>query len=71
MARKPKVHPLKRWRLQHGMTQKELAELLGIHYSNITYWETGARPIPAMRAWKIQAALGLRVEKLRPDIFGG
>jgi transcriptional regulator with XRE-family HTH domain len=70
MPKKPRVHPLRAWRLRHGLTQKELAAMLGIHYSNITYWETGERPIPPLRAWKIQKALGIRVEVLRPDIFG-
>jgi transcriptional regulator with XRE-family HTH domain len=70
MPKKPKVHPLRAWRLRHGMTQGELAKMLNIHTSNLTYWETGRRPIPALRAWKIQKQLGIRVEVLRPDIFG-
>jgi DNA-binding transcriptional regulator YdaS (Cro superfamily) len=71
MSKKPKVHPLRRWRLQHGMTQKEMAEILGIHWSNVTYWETGSRPISPYRAIKLEKALGIKRQALRPDIFGG
>jgi transcriptional regulator with XRE-family HTH domain len=71
MPKRPKVHPLRAWRLRHGMTQIELAKLLDIHQSNITFWETGVRALPPLRAAKIAKQLGIRVEVLRPDIFGG
>ena len=69
MPKKPKVHPLRAWRLRHGMTQGELAKLLNIHTSNLTYWETGAAPSRPC-APEDQKQLGIRVEVLRPDIFG-
>ena len=37
---------LRNWRLKHGLTQQQLAELLGVRHSTISRWETGKHPIP-------------------------
>ena len=34
---------LNRLRLSKGLTQAQLAEMVGCHARSITYWETGAR----------------------------
>jgi len=34
---------LKRWRLQHHLTQKEMAGKLGFPVSTLSAWETGER----------------------------
>ena len=53
-ARKGKFPPLKRlnkrqlkvWRKKHGLTQNQLANLLGVSYGAISGWEIGRRKIP-------------------------
>ena len=57
-ARKPKRElkrpPLRRmsgeelraWRIKHDLSQAELAELLGLHQTAISHWESGKRKIP-------------------------
>jgi len=38
---------LRAWRLTHGLTQQELAWLLGLnHHSTISRWESGTHSIP-------------------------
>ena len=37
---------LRAWRLRHGLTQAELAWLLGVSQSAVGKWETGDRKIP-------------------------
>ncbi len=34
------------WRIEHGYTQAEIAEVLGVHFRTISKWEIGARKIP-------------------------
>jgi transcriptional regulator with XRE-family HTH domain len=43
-----KAADLKAWRDRHGMSQIELAKLLGMHVVTIARWETDARAIPAL-----------------------
>jgi len=55
---------LKALREAAGLTQRELARQLGVHHSNIQFWESGAVPprsevLPAMAE-----LLGVRVEEL-------
>lgn len=35
------MNPIREQRLQRGMTQNELARLLGVDRSNVAKWETG------------------------------
>lgn len=38
---------LRRLRIQHGYTQKGLAEIVGVHWRTIGFWEVGKhRPAP-------------------------
>ena len=34
-------------RIKKGLTQKQLAKLLGLEYATISRWETGANNIPS------------------------
>jgi DNA-binding transcriptional regulator YiaG len=40
------ANELKRWRKKWGITQVELARMLGTYQVTIARWETGARKIP-------------------------
>lgn len=56
---------LKEIRLLRGMTQRELAEKLGIEQSTISLYETGERIPNAAMAAKIASTLGVSFN----DIF--
>ena len=55
---------IKNARKTANMTQKELAEKLGISYVNISQYENGSRNPKLDQIEKIAAALGVGVEKL-------
>jgi transcriptional regulator with XRE-family HTH domain len=38
---------LREWRLRRFLTQKQLAEKLGVPYQNVQRWEAGAMPRPS------------------------
>ncbi|MHA2217488.1 MAG: helix-turn-helix transcriptional regulator, partial [Candidatus Hodarchaeales archaeon] len=39
---------LKQWRVQHGYSQSQLAESLGVITITISRWERGEREIPSI-----------------------
>jgi len=46
---------LKLWRKKWGITQVELARMLGTHQVTVARWETGARKIPFLLPLAIEA----------------
>lgn len=46
---------LKLWRKKCGITQVELARMLGTHQVTIARWETGARKVPFLLALALEA----------------
>jgi predicted transcriptional regulator len=46
---------LKQWRKKWGITQVELARMLGTYQVTIARWETGARKIPFLLPLAIEA----------------
>lgn len=56
---------LKDLRIENGKTQMEMAEMLGITHSAYSYYESGARKIPAEYAMKISNVFGVKLN----DIF--
>ena len=51
------------WRKKQGLTQRELAQFLGIDVMTISRWERGVRGIPAL--------LSLALEALENRLNGG
>lgn len=39
---------LREWREARGMTQKDLANLAGVHLRTVDRWERGMTPIPKL-----------------------
>jgi len=37
---------LRQWRIAHGLTQSQLAQLLGVQRNTVTRWEIGERTPP-------------------------
>lgn len=52
-------HAIKEERLRNGLTQKELAEMVGVSQSEISKFERGLAPIPLKIAEKIADAFGM------------
>jgi transcriptional regulator with XRE-family HTH domain len=57
-------HRLRAWREAAGLTQRELARQLGVHHSNIQFWESGAVPPRSDVLAPMAKLLGVRVEQL-------
>jgi transcriptional regulator with XRE-family HTH domain len=46
---------LRVWRKQAGLTQKEMARLLGVHYMALSFWELGKRRLPGLLPLALEA----------------
>lgn len=55
---------IKEARIEAGLTQRELAAILGIRDNRLSQYETGARAVPAALLPAIAAALGCTIEDL-------
>lgn len=56
---------------RHGLVGLQMAELLGCHPVEYSYWRNGKRPVPPEKVHPFCEAMGGEVEpwQLRPDIF--
>lgn len=74
------ANPLRRWRLRRGLSQMNVASLIGASAKSVGLWENGAA-VPSMPSFTLLATLtgrtpsGLRIgwtewEKTRPAIAG-
>src|SRR4051794_25667943 len=66
---------LKKIRLSHFLTQKEVAEKLGMSQPNYQRWESGAAPVPKRQLKRLARVLRTTADELlgkaRPfDFFG-
>ena len=41
-----KPEGLRKWRIENGYSQEELARILGVHTFSVSRWECGTREIP-------------------------
>ncbi len=55
---------IKRLRLQHSVTQEELAEHLGISFQAVSKWETGTTMPDIALLPKISSFFGVRIDEL-------
>jgi transcriptional regulator with XRE-family HTH domain len=46
---------LKTWRRHHGLTQRKLAELLGVSSMAVAFWEWGKRRTPSLLPLALEA----------------
>ena len=58
---------LKNYRLASSITQKQIAELLGVRPPAICKWER--RRVPAERVLDVARITGIPKEEIRPDLF--
>jgi len=70
------VHPLIHALRAQGVTQRELARMIGVRQQSVALWVSAARRdlnylVPAKRVRAISACLKVRPEVLRPDLFRG
>lgn len=61
---------IRAWREWRGLTQAELAELLGVTQETVSRWETTQRNVSAPAQRRIASALGTTPDKLwsKPDL---
>jgi transcriptional regulator with XRE-family HTH domain len=63
------VNAIAKFRESKGLTQEQVAKLLGTTKATVSRWETETRrPDPAM-AIEIEGKLGIPRQALRPDLF--
>ncbi len=63
-----KENSIKKYRLERGLTQEELAKKLGVNRVSISYWERGLALPKGSRLLDVSTALGVSVDKLlRPQ----
>jgi DNA-binding XRE family transcriptional regulator len=67
---RPKVHnEIRRYRLQLGITQRELARRVGVRLSTLSSWELGMTCPALPMAIKLAKILNTLAEGLYPEIF--
>ena len=62
--RKTNDSPLARLRIDRGLTQAQLAEMIGCYPKDVCRWETGERNPGAKSLIKLAAALNVPLESL-------
>ena len=55
---------IKEKRLEHGITQSKLAELIGVTHAAISYWENGVNIPNVLDCWKIADVLNITIDEL-------
>lgn len=65
------VHPLRAYRKnqQPPLSQKQLADMLGVDRVTVARWEAGTRNVDQERLPAIAERTGIAPAKLRPDLM--
>lgn len=61
-------HPLTDFRTREGLSQDDLAKLIGVSRETITRWENGTRKPDAATLPTIAEKTGIQPSTLRPDL---
>ena len=61
---------IKELRNRIGITQKELADLLGLHFTAVSKWELGRTPVPEYRYSSLSKIFGVSEHELREELEG-
>ena len=66
------MHPVRKFRLKHNLSQELLAEKLDVDQSLVSHIESGTRPISARMALLLETVSDgeLKREQLKPELFG-
>ena len=62
------IHPLTNYRKAAKLTQRELADKVGVARETIGRWETGKRTIEDRLLPKVSEVTGISKAELRPDL---
>lgn len=64
------IHPLRAYRERQNprLTQKQLADRLGVKKATVSRWETGARKLDETKLTEVAEATGIAPSDLRPDL---
>lgn len=58
---------LREWRLAKEISQKAMADILGIHVNTYMKWEENPKRIPISKAYKIAVTLGVSMDQILFD----
>jgi transcriptional regulator with XRE-family HTH domain len=61
-------HPLKTFRTREGLTQGQLADMVGVTRETVTRWENGTRNPDEEKLAVIAEKTGIQPSVLRPDL---
>ena len=61
-------HPLRKYRLEKGLTQEAFGKELGVTDVTISRWETGRRKVGGVLLPMIAEKTGISPSALRPDL---
>lgn len=70
MTKRDNPHPLTIYRQQAGLTQRQLAEQIGVHKWTITRLEVGEYTPSAALCVRLEQQTGVPRAVFRPDLFG-
>ncbi len=55
---------IKEKRIEQGLSQQKLANLIGVTHASISYWENGVNIPNVLDIWKIADALNMSIDEL-------
>jgi transcriptional regulator with XRE-family HTH domain len=58
------LHPLRRWRMQNGVTEEEAGDLTGLSPSMISRVERGERQLAPLTKVRVARCLGVPIREL-------
>ncbi len=55
---------IKEKRIEQGLSQQKLANMIGVTHASISYWENGINIPNVLDVWKIADALNMSIDEL-------